>query len=336
MPGHDMADGRSGAPAPGARFDPFKPHDYLIARSDHYIWLNGPQRHLPDNLPAEHSHNGWYELVIVAEGSAEHVADGEAAPVAAGMTFLIPPGSRHYYRDAREFVIYNILFQAWFLDLYRRDLLALPGGSLLFMKNGGALELDPAWLPRLIARCHTMWQLVEHPEQPGERVDLAAHALELLLTVCRHCVVDGQPGARMRNAYAVSRIVDYLDHHFTADVSLAELAAKFAMSVSVFRKKFRAVTGVSAIDYLINLRLRHAMTLLLEKSLPISAVALRSGFGDSNYFTRQFHLRFGMTPSRFAGLDAGEQQRLLQEGAADLVVDGPRDRNAEARPRRGK
>ena len=84
------------------------------------------------------------------------------------------------------------------------------------------------------------------------------------------------------------------------------------MSLSVFREKFRSVTGTSAINYLIMLRLRRAMIMLVEKDKTISEVAHAAGFQDSNYFSRQFHKKIGMTPRRFIRLSHSEQQDILK------------------------
>ena len=48
-----------------------------------------------------------------------------------------------------------------------------------------------------------------------------------------------------------------------------------------------------------NIRIRRASALLRESTLPITEIALRCGFGDSNYFSRAFRKASGMTPSQF-------------------------------------
>jgi transcriptional regulator GlxA family with amidase domain len=62
---------------------------------------------------------------------------------------------------------------------------------------------------------------------------------------------------------------------------------------------FRQATGKSPIDYLIGLRIEAAKRLLRQSDLGMTEIALEVGFGDSNYFARQFRVVAGRTPSEF-------------------------------------
>ncbi|MEI3004644.1 MAG: helix-turn-helix transcriptional regulator [Victivallales bacterium] len=77
------------------------------------------------------------------------------------------------------------------------------------------------------------------------------------------------------------------------------VAERLRITPNHLTKLFRHEMGMSALDYVQNLRLRHAAELLRENSLNIQEIALESGFEDPNYFTRLFRQRHGMTPTRF-------------------------------------
>jgi transcriptional regulator GlxA family with amidase domain len=59
--------------------------------------------------------------------------------------------------------------------------------------------------------------------------------------------------------------------------------------------------GVSAHEYLLRRRLRHAQQLLtaVEENQSISAVAINSGFADQAHLTRHFRRVFGMNPGEY-------------------------------------
>ena len=60
------------------------------------------------------------------------------------------------------------------------------------------------------------------------------------------------------------------------------------------RRRFLRETGVTPIDYLKRIRIRYAKSLLARKEtlrMPVSEIALRSGFHDAAYFCRSFHQR---------------------------------------------
>jgi AraC-like DNA-binding protein len=90
----------------------------------------------------------------------------------------------------------------------------------------------------------------------------------------------------------------FIEAHFDEPVTLAQLAALSALSVSRFATVFRQQYGSSPYRYLCGLRIQRAQTLLLE-GVPGSVVATEVGFFDQSHFGRHFKRCCGMTPSMF-------------------------------------
>jgi AraC family L-rhamnose operon transcriptional activator RhaR/AraC family L-rhamnose operon regulatory protein RhaS len=61
-------------------------------------------------------------------------------------------------------------------------------------------------------------------------------------------------------------------------------------------RTFAKATRLPPFEYLIQLRLQNAMRLLRNSRLTVSQIAFEVGFNDSNYFTRQFSKRKGVSP----------------------------------------
>ena len=72
-----------------------------------------------------------------------------------------------------------------------------------------------------------------------------------------------------------------------------------AMAPSTLLPVFKKVTGFSPIDYLLQVRLSKAAELLLKTELPVSEIAQKCGFHDSNYFSRQFRKRYAAAPKNY-------------------------------------
>ena len=68
------------------------------------------------------------------------------------------------------------------------------------------------------------------------------------------------------------------------------------MNRSYFCRRFREITGRTAISYVNEYRLTKARALLLTGERSISEVAAECGFPDGNYFSRLFTKHFGETP----------------------------------------
>ncbi|MDR3339625.1 MAG: response regulator [Candidatus Symbiothrix sp.] len=77
------------------------------------------------------------------------------------------------------------------------------------------------------------------------------------------------------------------------------LAKNLNMSKSTFYRKIRSLTGLSPLEFIHNIRLKHACKMLKDKSLLIADVAYSLGFSDPKYFTSCFKSEFGMTPSEY-------------------------------------
>lgn len=77
------------------------------------------------------------------------------------------------------------------------------------------------------------------------------------------------------------------------------LSEKLNMSKSSLYRKIKSMTDLSPSDFIRNIRLKHACSLLKDKSINISEVAYAVGFSDPKYFTICFKNEFGLTPSEF-------------------------------------
>jgi AraC family transcriptional regulator len=95
----------------------------------------------------------------------------------------------------------------------------------------------------------------------------------------------------------VLEVVRYINAHFAEPCSLDALAAVASMNRFRFAKRFRAVTGETANQYVINRRLSAAATLLASTRAPIAEIAFEVGFNDLSYFDACFRSVFGCAPS---------------------------------------
>jgi AraC-like DNA-binding protein len=110
--------------------------------------------------------------------------------------------------------------------------------------------------------------------------------------VLRHLVTVGSPGQH------IARVITWLKLHYTEKISMADLAAKANMSASTFRQHFRAVTGMSPLQYLKNLRLQDARQWMLNQQMDASSAALRVGYESTSQFSREYTRLFGAPPLR--------------------------------------
>ncbi|PRY05285.1 AraC family transcriptional regulator [Paraburkholderia sp. BL25I1N1] len=120
----------------------------------------------------------------------------------------------------------------------------------------------------------------------------------------------------MKQSISLNAARAFIEAHFDEPVTLAQLAALSALSVSRFATVFRQQYGSSPYRYLCGLRIQRAQTLLLE-GVPGSVVATEVGFFDQSHFGRHFKRCCGMTPSMFIARAAANAARHGGTSAAN-------------------
>jgi AraC family transcriptional regulator len=86
---------------------------------------------------------------------------------------------------------------------------------------------------------------------------------------------------------------------FSCDLSLQALANESGYSRVHFVRMFKAATGYTPHNYLLNLRLERARELLKNPSPSLIDIALDCGFSSHSHMSRLFHKSVGVTPSAY-------------------------------------
>lgn len=108
------------------------------------------------------------------------------------------------------------------------------------------------------------------------------------------------PTERAPDRRLVARAVDLLHARFDAPLSLAALAGATGASVFHLCRSFRRATGTTIHAYLLELRLRHALALVVEGERSLAAIACDTGFASQSHLTNRFRARFGAPPAAWA------------------------------------
>ena len=91
-------------------------------------------------------------------------------------------------------------------------------------------------------------------------------------------------------------ILDYIARSYDKKITLDVLSAEFGTNRTDLNKLFKKETGMTAIKYLIDLRLRIARSLLKDTDLPVERIAEQTGFADSTHLERLFKQKYQMSP----------------------------------------
>ena len=97
----------------------------------------------------------------------------------------------------------------------------------------------------------------------------------------------------------VKRALAYLHQNYTRSFSRQEMADSIGVSERYLTRVFRQELGLPPWEYLNRYRISQAKVLLDQTSDSITAVALRVGYNDSDYFGRVFRKSTGLTPGEY-------------------------------------
>ena len=97
----------------------------------------------------------------------------------------------------------------------------------------------------------------------------------------------------------VQNIQQYINENYKQDIRLPILAQMAGMSAVAFSRFFKARTGMSLSDYIIDVRLGHASKLLMETSAPVADICFDCGFNNLSNFNRIFKKKKNCSPKEF-------------------------------------
>jgi AraC family transcriptional regulator len=100
-------------------------------------------------------------------------------------------------------------------------------------------------------------------------------------------------------AGVLTRAKAFLHDEMSRNPGVAELSAAVGMNVHHFSRMFKRSTGLAPHQYLGNIRLERAKSMLADGRSPIIDIAFEIGYANPSQFSAFFRKRTGLSPSEF-------------------------------------
>jgi AraC-like DNA-binding protein len=241
-----------------------------------------------------HNHE-FNEIVVVMSGNGWHVLNDEPRLITCGEIFYIQADDRHAFEEVNDLYLTNVLYKPEMLGR------ALGQGSTLGLdgETGGQRrnwQLTETMLQQLVPLVD---RLAVESRSAEPLADLMTESLFLQLAVTLHRSRFAADGELLPNATLLGHVLTYLRCNCTEQIDFDEVARRFGYSLHAFSRMFREATATTPHNYLVRLRLGHAMRALRNSEDSITDIAFASGFNDSNYFSYTFRKLTGLAPTEY-------------------------------------
>ncbi|MCI6005700.1 AraC family transcriptional regulator [Blautia sp. HCP3S3_G3] len=123
---------------------------------------------------------------------------------------------------------------------------------------------------------------------------------ELIADYRKLCIERGElPPEYKTGSVYVERAVEYINENYSKHLTINELADMIGVNRSYLATNFKKCMGCSPQEYLINVRVEQAKSLLYKTNTQISEVASKVGYQDPLAFSKIFKRKTGYSPTEY-------------------------------------
>lgn len=224
-----------------------------------------------------------YYLMYITAGTLDVFLPSGKVRAGAGDFFIFPPRYKYRYRlnQGGEISYYFVHFTGSFAAalLEKLGFSELPARGECDATRGAVLRFEEIF---------TSFSKNEDYRD----VTLGAILQQLLAYI----VSDGEAQSR---SLRIKKSVEYINTFYTEEISIGALAKMDNVSISRYNAIFREIMGKSPSEYIIDLRIKHACTLLDTTDIAIGLIGEAVGYGDKHFFSKMFKKRLGISPRSY-------------------------------------
>ena len=241
-----------------------------------------------------------FEIIYVRSGFLTVSISGESYIGKAGEAFVVSPGNLHLMGSQSGTVdYYTFLFPLKYISFRTDDML---DEKLLEPLNSGHLMICPRVKDTAKELCEQLIEIYEAKNDESEskittQVRTKIILLQFILEMWKKgFVIENDTSGRNT---VEKEMVSYIQQNFTGKISLREFGEQFHLSEKYISRYFKEHFHITLSQYVTYLRLEHAKQLLQDTDIPVTDVAMQSGYQNVSYFIRSFQKAYAVSPLKY-------------------------------------
>ena len=121
----------------------------------------------------------------------------------------------------------------------------------------------------------------------------------------------------------VLAVQEWLETHYSQNISYTELADQHAMSRRTLERRFKAATGHSPLTYLQHIRIEKAKELLENGIRSFDEITYAVGYADTSSFRKIFFRAVGLLPTEYRKKFQAMRARYAESSSEAMLLDTP-------------
>ena len=241
-----------------------------------------------------------FEIIYVRSGFLAVSISGESYIGKTGDAFVVSPGNLHLMGSQTGTVdYYTFLFPLKYISFRTDDML---DEKLLEPLNSGHLMICPRVKDTAKELCEQLVDIYMAKKDESEskittQVRTKIILLQFILEMWKKgFVIENDTSGRNT---VEKEMVSYIQQNFTGKISLREFGEQFHLSEKYISRYFKEHFHITLSQYVTYLRLEHAKQLLQDTDIPVTDVAMQSGYQNVSYFIRSFQKAYAVSPLKY-------------------------------------
>ncbi len=226
-----------------------------------------------------------YLFQYTLDGTGTFESEGQTTILSPGDVFFItfPDRSRYFLAENNSWKYFYIHFDGEMGQYFFQRIQALTGNIFSIANTSQAILL---FLEE--------FQSVKSGKKYG-RYDSGIFLYQFLTLLLRELET---PLKSVKNAF-VEDAAKWMQKNYKYQMGLSQMCRELDVSLPHLTRQFHLQTGLSPIRYLTSLRLEHAISLLLNTSMGLEAIAAECGYSNGNYLSKVFKKNMGVSPDQY-------------------------------------